>query len=370
MKKAISILLAALIVVSFAGCQNNTSLNGAENLPETLVCSVCGAINSIEHDFCSTCGCGIKASNGNSNFDFEDEYLSSDINVPKNYDIADFLKTNSDTPLIIYECDGIGKSQEIRLAYVIKNGQCRLYYCDTTLGDLSKMTDEEILEMLEKYYLDGLQEAVDIWGEDNSTYTAISNDKVKLYEPRMYDITSCLFTDETGNSVVGELLFFPKAGIGGDPYVIEYPQYTDTEDLFMNYYNTHKDSDSYRDIKFSVQYFGTGWGTKSDLNQINNVYYISNDSTTSGTVYNSHYYGLRSKSINWSKNDCTLCFRIDTPNGIHLRLDDMSSPNVAYIDPTENNLLQISHSYYNAYYNSFKSLLAVLNDLNKAVADN
>lgn len=353
MKRFIAVLLSTILITTLAGCQKDTISNESEISGEKLECSICGQMNSIDNNFCSTCGCGLKASIGNpEDFNNKDTGL-----VSQNYSLLSYFKSVSEKPLIIYDCDAIAKDEEVNTAYVImKNGQCRKYYCSTTLGELSKMTDDQILEMLEDYYQDGLSEALSTWKSEYNTANAISNGKVKLYDPRSYDIKGCLFTDSTGNSVVGELLFFPEAGVSGNPYIIEYPQHTDYEDQFMNYYGTYKDSSSYGDIKFDVALFHTGHGTQSDINQINDMYYITSSSMTTGTVYNSNYFGLKSKDNEWVRSGGTLCFRVDNPANFSISLDTMSSSNVSFVDPTENNILQISRSYYNAYYNSFKPL--------------
>ena len=216
--------------------------------------------------------------------DFYNEGTRPIEDVRQNYSLLSYFKSISDKPLIIYDCGGIAKDEKVNQAYVIKNGQCRKYYCSATLGELSKMTDEQILEMLEDYYQEGLSEALSTWKSDYNTANAISSGKVKLYEPRAYHIKGCLFTDSTGNSVDGELLFFPQAGVSATPYVIEYPQFSNLEDRFMNYYGTYKDSDSPWDIKFNIEHFNRGNGTQSDINQINDLNYITSSSMITGTV--------------------------------------------------------------------------------------
>lgn len=350
-----SVLLAVALTVCFLGCDKDTTLYGTAEFGQTLACVSCGHMNSYDHNYCSACGYKMKASTGTSE-DHSDEVPGEPEDVNKHYTLLEYLKKTSDKQLIIYECDGIGKDEEIRIAYVISNGQCRKYYCSTTLGELSKMTDEQILEMLEMYYQNGLAEALSIWKSEPNTENAISKGMVKLYEPRSYDIAGCLFTDSTGNAVVGELLFFPVAGVSSDPYIIQYPQHSDPEERFMNYYGTYKDSSSLWDIKFNVEYFNTGNGTRSDVNQINDLYYITNSSMTTGTVYDSTYYGLMSKSGAWSNNKRTLCFRIKDLTSFSLGLDAMSSSEISFVDPDENDILQITNAYYNAYYSSFKTL--------------
>lgn len=350
MKRMISILLTVILVVTLSGCQGASS-DKSGNTDKKIECSICGQLNSAENNFCSECGGGLNASNGKSE-DIRHGGSGIAEDTTQNHNILSYFKSISDKPLIIYECE-IAKDAKVGYAYVIKNGQCRLYFCSSTLGELSKMTDDQIVEMLENKYQGGLEEARSIWTNDDATNEAILNGKVRLYEPRSYDIEGCLFTDDTGNSVLGELLFFPKAGIGGNPYVIEYPQFTDYEDRFMNYYSTREDSDSPWDIKFDIEYFNTGYGNKSDVRQINNTYYISGSSIKSGIVYNSHYCVLDTVDNEWAGRNETLCFRVENSYNFNLYLDTLSSSDVSYIDPSESDILQISRSYYNAYYNSF-----------------
>ena len=356
MKRFIAVFLAIILVLTLAGCQKDTISNESENLDKKLTCSMCGHMNSIDNNFCSACGCELKAS-----IEIPEDYCNENSNsfedVSTNYCLLDYFINTADEPLIIYKCSEIAKDSTIDTAYVIKNGKCRKYYCPTTtLGELTKMTDEQILERLEDYYQNGLSEALSIWENEFNTSNAIQSGKVKLYDPRSYDIKGCLFTDSTGNSVVGELLFFPQVGVSDNPYIIEYPQYTDYEHQFMNYYGTSEDSSSHRDIKFKVESFNTGYGVVDDINQINDMYFITSNSMTTGIVYNTNYYGLKAKNNEWVQNGGTLCFRVDNPANFSLSLDTLSSSNVSHVDPTENNILQISHSYYNAYYSSFKPL--------------
>lgn len=304
MKKIILIVLSVIVVLSFMGCSNNSD--------------------------------SPKGRSGDG--------------------IVEFLNEKTKKPLILYECREIGKSQNVSRIYVVEKGQCRTYNCKITLGELARMTDKEIMEMLEENYANGLQDAIDAWMSDPNICTATINGEVKRYVARTYDITSVLFTDETGNTVIGEMLFLPKAGIDDEEYVIKYPQYTDSEKWFMNYFGIVEDRDTYRDIKFDIEYFSTGMGIKSDLNQINNVYYINNDAATSGTVYESFYYGFCSRSDKWVYNERILCFRVDKPDSVHLQLDDMSSQYVTYVDPTDKDLRRIANHNENAYYASFEPL--------------
>lgn len=354
MRKVISVLISVTLAVCFCGCNEDVNSNGLDNSYEKLECSMCGQMNSIDSNFCSDCGEVLKTYIETPESFYEDPGLVVD--SYESYSLLSYFKSISDKPLIIYSIYDIAKDEEVRSAYVIKDGKCRKYYCSITLGELSKMTDEQILEMLEDYYQDGLSDVLSTWKSDYDTANAIFEGKVKLYEPCSYEIEGCLFTDSTGNSVVGELLYFPVAGIDDTPYVIEYPQYTDHDKQFMNYYGMFYDSSSYRDIKFKIEYFNTGYGTKSDINQVNDMYYVTNNSVTTGVVYDSNYYGLKSYESEWCENTRTLCFRVDNPRYFVLNLDVMSSSDVSYVDPTENNVLQICKSYYYSYYSSFKTL--------------
>lgn len=142
--------------------------------------------------------------------------------------------------------------------------------------------------------------------------------------------------------------------------MIEYPQYTDTEDQFMNYYGTSEE-DSYRDIQFAVKYFNTGFGTKSDLNQINDMYCISNSSVVTGTVYDSLYYGFRTLDSQWTSDGGILFFRHQDAYVMDITVDVLASEDVYYIDPTEQNMLSLSMQYYYAYYENFVPVEQVVN---------
>lgn len=273
--------------------------------------------------------------------------------------LSKFLYSFSDdNPLIIYNVGEIAKDARVWSVYVIgKNGKCRKYYSNgASLGELSKMTDKQVLEMLESYYQKELEEALSVWKSDRVTANAISAGKVNLYKPSSYEIQGCLFTDETGNSVEGEILFFPVAGIGGDPYVIEYPTNTEAKYRFLDFYSTSKSDNSSRDLGFYPRYFGTGYGTVSDINLINDLYYITNDSFERGKVYNSQYFIIETKANEWTKKGGLLCFRADNPERLKIKLDKKTSTTIRFMDPTSDDMLRISNFYYNSYYSSFEKL--------------
>ena len=156
MKKIFIIIFIIFLSMAFEGCENNTNAKETRTKGDLLECSMCGLKNNIENDFCSACGCGLKPSSGYVG-EIDDGGAEYGETIERD-SVLNYLK-KSEKPLIVYECD-IAKDAKITATYVIKNGKCRLYRCPYTLGELSKMSDAEILEMLEKTYQDGLKVAV------------------------------------------------------------------------------------------------------------------------------------------------------------------------------------------------------------------
>lgn len=271
--------------------------------------------------------------------------------------ILEYLKAVGNEPLILYRLNdtSYSKSSKIEGFYVITNGWCRkytvrdlvdFYYHEEnnyqyTLGQMSKMTDEEILNMLNDTYASKLQKAISYWRK-------FDKDTLKLYNPsHLLPIEGCLLTDGTGNMVEQEILFFPVAGIDDNPYVFERKEETSQ----FRYYSSPDDH----------AYFSTGYGTVNDINIINDLICISNQSITTGTVYQSTYYGFRLTSSDWTHaSSGIICFRDENAYTLNLTLDNMSSDAISYIDPTENEMINISQNYYRSYYRCFDDMASVI----------
>lgn len=347
MKRILSLTLAVFLLFSFTSCGSDK-----KDISSLFIeCPVCKEILTTDVVACPECGFG----------DFNLESNKNLLN-DSSFTVLSYLKKSSDKPLILYHIKNIAKDEKVTRAYVITDGKCKNYFCDKTLGELSKMTDDEIIAMLMLKYEEGAEEAISIWRDEYHTNNLMKEGKIDLYRHNSYDISSCLFTDDSGNKVISEMLIFPVRGIGDDPYVIRNNQLSDS-DIF-NYYDTYLDSDSYKEVKFSYKYFGTGYGTKSDINQINDIFCISDSNVLKQSVYDSTYCGFNLSDDEWSKKDGILCFREPNAYSINISFDSIHSNDINYIDPDENDLLTISRKYYNSYYNSFETL-----DLDKYYQD-
>lgn len=256
------------------------------------------------------------------------------------FSLSELLETSNEKPLIFYYAENIGKDNIVKAIYVFKDGLCRkyemgwitcpsVYDYDTsnmTLGILSKMTDEEILEMLDNKYEEKYNEAF-------SGYSS----RRKIYQPGFTDWTICLLTDSTGNRVEYEILMLPVSGIDDNPYTFQY------------------DGDEY-DVKERKKYFNTGYDTKTDVNNICDIFCFTGEIIT-GTVYNSNYIGFDSYRGDdcWSENGYYLFMRSDKAFITNLYMDTLSYQS-AFIDPTDSDIRSIANRYYTYYYNQYDNL--------------
>ena len=117
------------------------------------------------------------------------------------------------------------------------------------------------------------------------------------------------------------------------------------------------------------EYFGTGYGTKSDINLINELYCISNKNVITGGVYDSIYYGYQTLDSEWTYESGTVFFRHPDAYVLDMQLDDMNSEYVSYIDPKSDELLRVSNKFYNWYYNSLTSMSAYIGNDGKLKED-
>lgn len=272
--------------------------------------------------------------------------------------LTDTLKSSKIVYLAHSNDKDFGKDTKINGFYILKDGKCRKYVdvpeqycneygrCEITLGVLAKMTDEEITEMLEDSYKDRHEKALKFWKEQISTKT-----KAYPWVPYYDDITAYLETDKTGNNVIGEGVYLPVAGINDNPHTIHIPGKSDYG-ISLEVYEDRIDSSSYDGLR--KEYFDTGYGTKSDINKINDIYYLK-DNFFTAEVYNSKYLCFNAFDSEWTKVKGTLVVREENPSSIHVGLDSMSSSKIDCIDPTENDLLCISQKYYGKYYRQFDS---------------
>ena len=289
------------------------------------------------------------------------QYYSEENKPMDTYESYSFLeyinKKSSESPFILYSAESIAKDVNPDI-FVIKNDKCRKYNTSYTLGELSQMTDEDIIGSLVKTDIDNLAEFLpdiscefqyyiedEYYLEDEFNY-----DLIELYKPTSYDITACLFTDDSGNYVESELILFPVKGISDKTNVVKYPV-TDTE--ILNYYTIYRAQSDRSHFYFdNVHFFNKG-----DINETNETFHINNNSSAiiTGEVYESIYYGFNTVSSNYAKSDGVLFFRDDNAYALNIGLDNLSSENISYIDPTGDDILDIYWEYYNNYYDNFSN---------------
>lgn len=124
--------------------------------------------------------------------------------------------------------DGIGKDTEIGSAYVFKNDKVTKYAdIEMSLGDVSKMSDKEILKEIKKQQSEYDQNIIDdniksvqetITDRENSTagadQLALFNEQLKylkdtiVYTPKPSKYQFSIYTDNTGNNAASEKISF------------------------------------------------------------------------------------------------------------------------------------------------------------------
>lgn len=301
-------------------------------------------------------------SNSNLSSIFYNEYDKSqevsDSNLPLDfYEETTIMSVLTDTykkPIILYHIQGdnVSKDSIVLDFYILKDGKCRKYnyyrgaksysFADITLGELSKMTDDEIIEMLEEQYETNYKIAIQEWKK-------YINDKLvsgeaQVYSPGYFDIVAYLVTDSTGNRAVQEVIYLPKAGIADNPYV----HYDDYDWHGLEWDSLLK--------KFEVVYFGRGFGTLSDIHTVNDIYCLTPSDVRTGAVYQSIYYGWKTSDSTWAKNGGTLIFRDENAFVEHITLDSLDSELIDYIDPSESDINKIMYEYLSAYSDCKKKL--------------
>lgn len=277
----------------------------------------------------------------------------------KHYSLMEFFDAFDDEkPLILYEVDNIAKDEEIGRFYIVANGEATCfssnlfdkeaydydskYHRFPTLGDVSKMNDSEILNSIYKGYNDSWHSFISscekLLGND------VFSERAQVQLATSYPIKAYIETDSSGNNVICEGLFFPEVGVGNKTFVIYYPEY-DSNSSF-DYYNLYNDN-------LDKVYFATGYGTKSDINKINNILSFSTNFASNATIYNTNYYALKYNQSEWSKREGYIVFKTENAEFTTLSFDEINSSKIDYIDPNEKDMRNLSNWYFNQYYNSF-----------------
>lgn len=305
------------------------------------------------------CACSsvISNSNDSSSLKLNNSY-ESPIESHNIYTLSSYLKISNEKPIILYKVGNIAKDAKADI-YVIDNYKCRKYtsydYKKLTLGELSKMSDEEIIKMLNTKYMENLENVLD---DDIGEYfcSEIDPDSIefeeifdynymKLYKPESYEITTCLITDDSGNKVDSQLLVLPLSGVNDYINVIYYPV---SSYIYSN--------DYYRMVtydKFDEIFFNTNKSNIGLLNETTDCFEIKQQSAVTGAVYDSLYYGFNLTKGDYSERKGVLCFRDENAYVLDVCLDDLSNSDISIIDPTSGDLRDLAYDYYYEYYSNF-----------------
>ena len=294
----------------------------------------------------------------------------------KGYDFTEFIESSSEKPIILYyvKVNEFAKDTIVEDFYILKDGKCRKYILSSytlkkygrdaiTLGDLSKMTDEEILDMLDSVY----EQEYDLFYNKLSELLGdnISNGSIEFYIPNYYDIQKFLLTDNSGNFVEQEVLMFPKTGVGDESYVIHDANYiiyklmhsgrdprtSEDYNSYSDYYklSSPESADSIDDL--SNVYFNL------DLKYVSDAFCITDLRQVSGTVYNSTYTGWILESNSLTNNTGRLFYRDSNTNIISVSMDSLekgSSDVLTHIDPRDDEIDLIKKTLYKQYYKNFE----------------
>ena len=283
----------------------------------------------------------------------------SPVDFSNDFYLMDYLNKSGDTPVILYTTkdDKLSKDSIVDTFYVFKNGKCRTfknYYSvelslkapKVTLGDLAKMTDEEIISALQNIYLEDLDWSFAQWKSHENYAKALENGTAKLYSADYMDFEAYIETDDSGNNVKNEVLVLPRAGIDDNACVIYYPKINNPNSYYTNY-----QSSCFFEGEFNIEYFST-----NELNRVCDVVTLSKGNTFTSGIYDSLYYGYSGKHGYYTGNNNLIFFRHPNAYVLNVKLDEIDSKNIIYVDPTREQLESLSDKHFYAYYNSFKTV--------------
>lgn len=254
--------------------------------------------------------------------------------------LKDFLDYSKYKPIILIKVDDYskGKNAHVKCIYVIENNKSKTYNIEymfstrltdeisnsngsISLGELSKMNDENILAMLKVQEQKQLNTAIQIWRD---TFDAF-NDKAKIYKPEPLRYFISIETDSTGNSTKSETLYLPSSGIDGhDPICSPYIFLSEKGDYYKYLSSPEESQDG-----FSLSCY-------REYEKYNTIQIYGY--TKQFVVYNSNYITLGDSCIFRTDNP------IDDSNTFitDFALDGVSTNGIDYIDPTRSDLASIS----------------------------
>ena len=131
------------------------------------------------------------------------------------YTFTEYLRENGDAPLLFLSAYQVDKNTKVNSIYVYQNGKVKTYsnYGSKTLGDYAQMDDAEILTYLESEWEKEFCAFVQKFIDDTAWPARFRSGEAKIYVKGATEPVIELITDETGNHVDSEIVYFPCENI-------------------------------------------------------------------------------------------------------------------------------------------------------------
>lgn len=161
-------------------------------------------------------GCSNKEPNGSISgtniFDSENNGQLSESDGKTTYTFSEYLRESYDAPLLFFTISKVTKDNEIYRIYVVQDGKVKEYknYGGKTLGDYARMSDAEILTYLEEKWEKEFCAFVQTFIDDTAWPSRFRAGEATIYMKDYVVPKIQLVTDDTGNNVARETIYFPE----------------------------------------------------------------------------------------------------------------------------------------------------------------
>ena len=149
-------------------------------------------------------GCSSKPANNNEQLVNSSEKTT--------YTFSEYLRESNNTPLLFFYAEDVAKDSRVYDIFVCQNEKVKMYpnYGNKTLGYYAEMSDAEIFEYLEREWEKEFCAFVQEFIDDTAWPTRFRSGEATVYVKNYIVPTIELITNQTGNNVAKQVVYFPS----------------------------------------------------------------------------------------------------------------------------------------------------------------
>ena len=177
----------------------------------------------------------------------------SDSNKKTTYTFSEYLRESNNSPLLFFYAEDVAKDSRVYDIFVCQNEKVKMYpnYGDKTLGYYAEMSDAEIFEYLEREWEKEFCAFVQEFIDDTAWPTRFRSGEATIYVKNYIVPTIELITDQTGNNVAKQVVYFPSETALSLDSTVWYDGHVWDNPKEYDYVNTSSISGMTEDFRFT-----------------------------------------------------------------------------------------------------------------------